>query len=412
MDHRVSKDMISSGMSYSGNQSKEDLGRTQYGSVARPDVLMNAYQSMYSQDTDQLNEGVRDLDPEKGTKERKARLEKKRGMNLDDHPQYKKEEEVKEAKVDKKLPDYKRSAARTERYGNPYGSVGSGPQRDRRADHEARRGVKKEEFDQLDEITASRSVAAPSKPTKKLSPMDQFAKANPKLAAAAAERARIRGTAQSDNPLLDELGLRSGMRAGSPTVQSPTLKKDLGNLAPNYTRLTQNPNAGISPTPKPTTTYGGAIGVKPVPGGTSVAGAVKPVSGAPSQDAKVSVAPAPKPSAISQRVAGYKAGGPPMGARERMLNQDLDLFDIIKGHLLDEGYADTEQAALVIMTNMSEEWKQSIVEMALTPEQESRRRDLSKAINKAGTPGYPGVDDPATRKMQGEYIQLQKLKGV
>ena len=36
-------------------------------------------------------EGVRDEDPEKGTEERKKRLEKKRGMKLDDHPQYKKE---------------------------------------------------------------------------------------------------------------------------------------------------------------------------------------------------------------------------------------------------------------------------------------------------------------------------------
>ena len=39
-----------------------------------------------------MKEGVRDVDPEKGTAERKARLEKKRGMKLDDHPQYKKEE--------------------------------------------------------------------------------------------------------------------------------------------------------------------------------------------------------------------------------------------------------------------------------------------------------------------------------
>ena len=37
-----------------------------------------------------MTEGVRDLDPEKGTEERKARLEKKRGMKMDDHPQYKK----------------------------------------------------------------------------------------------------------------------------------------------------------------------------------------------------------------------------------------------------------------------------------------------------------------------------------
>ena len=38
-----------------------------------------------------MSEGVRDEDPEKGTAERKARLEKKRGMKLDDHPQYKTE---------------------------------------------------------------------------------------------------------------------------------------------------------------------------------------------------------------------------------------------------------------------------------------------------------------------------------
>jgi len=49
-------------------------------------------------------EGIRDMDPEKGTKERKAKLEKKRGMKMDDHPQYKKEEYVAEKKGSK--PDY------------------------------------------------------------------------------------------------------------------------------------------------------------------------------------------------------------------------------------------------------------------------------------------------------------------
>ena len=39
----------------------------------------------------------------------------------------------------------------------------------------------------------------------------------------------------------------------------------------------------------------------------------------------------------------------------------FDVFDVIKGHLIDEGYADTEESALVIMANMSEEWKQSII---------------------------------------------------
>jgi hypothetical protein len=59
----------------------------------------------------------------------------------------------------------------------------------------------------------------------------------------------------------------------------------------------------------------------------------------------------------------------PMGsARERMLQrQSFDVFDVIKGHLIDEGYADTEESALVIMANMSEEWRQSIVEAIEIP---------------------------------------------
>jgi len=65
----------------------------------------------------------------------------------------------------------------------------------------------------------------------------------------------------------------------------------------------------------------------------------------PPKDHDKAKKPQPKPS--------EKRSGP-MG--------EQGVFDIVKGHLLDEGYADTEQAALAIMANMSEEWKQSIVE--------------------------------------------------
>jgi len=111
-------------------------------------------------------------------------------------------------------------------------------------------------------------------------------------------------------------------------------------------------NAPPAGSPPPSAAYTGPkLGATPPP-----AAAPAPAAAAPAP------APAPKPSALAQRVAGYKAGGPVMGARERMLNQSLDLFDIVKGHLLDEGYADTEDAALAIMANMSEQWKQSILE--------------------------------------------------
>jgi hypothetical protein len=43
------------------------------------------------------------------------------------------------------------------------------------------------------------------------------------------------------------------------------------------------------------------------------------------------------------------------------LGEQNDIYDIILSHLLDEGYADTQQAAEAIMVNMSEEWRDSIV---------------------------------------------------
>ena len=48
--------------------------------------------------------------------------------------------------------------------------------------------------------------------------------------------------------------------------------------------------------------------------------------------------------------------------RRGVKKEETDLFDVILEHLVAEGYADTNQAALAIMANMSEEWKQSIVE--------------------------------------------------
>ena len=69
MDHRISKDMISSGMTPSGEKSQADLGRTQYGSAPTPNSLMDAYKSIYEHhqkdkdgntiphEDEQLNEG-------------------------------------------------------------------------------------------------------------------------------------------------------------------------------------------------------------------------------------------------------------------------------------------------------------------------------------------------------------------
>ena len=56
MDHRVAKDMISSGMIPSGEKKKEDLGRPQYGTVPSPNALADAYKSMYDKKEEVINE--------------------------------------------------------------------------------------------------------------------------------------------------------------------------------------------------------------------------------------------------------------------------------------------------------------------------------------------------------------------
>ena len=48
-------------------------------------------------------------------------------------------------------------------------------------------------------------------------------------------------------------------------------------------------------------------------------------------------------------------------SKEIVRKEEMDIFDVIFSHLLDEGYADTNQAALAIMANMSEEWIESIL---------------------------------------------------
>ena len=64
--------------------------------------------------------------------------------------------------------------------------------------------------------------------------------------------------------------------------------------------------------------------------------------------------------------------------------EEVDLFDYILEHLVAEGYADTNQAAIAIMANMSEEWKQSI--LSEDPVQDFR--DMRRAAeNKGGARG-------------------------
>ena len=71
---------------------------------------------------------------------------------------------------------------------------------------------------------------------------------------------------------------------------------------------------------------------------------------------------APKRSGRSGRGANTDRGSG--NAAKRRMSEDFDIFDTILEHLVAEGYADTNESALAIMTNMSEEWRHSIIEDA------------------------------------------------
>jgi len=67
----------------------------------------------------------------------------------------------------------------------------------------------------------------------------------------------------------------------------------------------------------------------------------------------------PKPGTITgRRIEDPKpTGSKPSGQRM----EQVDLYDIILSHLIEEGYAKTEEAAAAIMVNMSEDWRNSII---------------------------------------------------
>ena len=65
--------------------------------------------------------------------------------------------------------------------------------------------------------------------------------------------------------------------------------------------------------------------------------------------------------------------------RNKTQKEEFDIYDIILSHLIDEGYAETQEQAEVIMVNMSEDWRDNIVE----GEEDYRPLPRRKMLNKS-----------------------------
>ena len=87
---------------------------------------------------------------------------------------------------------------------------------------------------------------------------------------------------------------------------------------------------------------------------------------------------------------------------------EYDTFDTVLEHLVSEGYADTNESALVIMANMSEEWRQSILDEGdnydKNRQRAAKRAAERNAARDAGKTGaVPGVGYVTPRRERETY---------
>ena len=89
-------------------------------------------------------------------------------------------------------------------------------------------------------------------------------------------------------------------------------------------------------------------------------------------------------------------------------NESYDLYNVILSHLLDEGYADTQEAALAIMGNMSEEWSQSIISEGPNYDKNRQRAakraaERNEARKRGQTGNVPGIGYVSPRPERETY---------
>jgi hypothetical protein len=83
--------------------------------------------------------------------------------------------------------------------------------------------------------------------------------------------------------------------------------------------------------------------------------------------------------------------------------ESYDLFDYMMEYLIDEGYADTNENALVIMANMSEEWRENILTEV---SQDEFRAGMMKAAAKMPS----DVRTPSREELFGSKEERSKIK--
>jgi len=97
---------------------------------------------------------------------------------------------------------------------------------------------------------------------------------------------------------------------------------------------------------------------------------------------------ADRPDSGGMGGSGGSGRGNKARKRAAALNNSYDLFDYMMEYLITEGYADTNENALVIMANMSEDWREDIMEIS--------QKTATRAFAKRATNEFESDSDNPT----------------
>ena len=257
----------------------------------------------------------------------------------------------------------------------------------------------------------------------------------------------------AERPVSKFVGARDAAIEKAKNIKgSPVVGSGSGNVTrPTATPTTQRPSTPTTTAPRPTATSA-ASGPKSTPTTSTTPTAPKPAIGttpggtkferrtptsaelSAAQDARAagkgeegaikagveaSKPATPAPNPVKANVPGFALGSKPptptdSGESDKLkikksdVTSGFDMFDVVKGYLIGEGYADTEEAALAIMANMSEDWRDDIISEG--PNYDKNRQRAAKraaernAARDAGKTGnVPGVGYVTPRRERETY---------
>lgn len=91
------------------------------------------------------------------------------------------------------------------------------------------------------------------------------------------------------------------------------------------------------------------------------------------------------------------------------MEEEVDVYDLIRSYLIDEGYAETPEAAFAIMANMSEEWRESIVEGKKPYPAEKVKNSLMKKSEYIGYEDQGGRAERESERGEKQYQVHKKM---